>query len=691
MASDVATAYVQIVPSARGISGGIEQAIGGDAAVSSAGASIGGKLTGAIIAAITTAGLGAALGKTLTEGAALEQSIGGVETLFKGSASQVTAAADQAFRTAGVSANNYMEQVTSFSATLLQGLGGDTAAAAGYADKAIVQMSDNANKMGTDMSAIQYAYQGFAKDNYTMLDNLKLGYGGTQSEMARLINDSGVLGDSVKVTADTVKDVPFSSIIDAIGVIQDNLGITGTTAEEAATTLSGSFASMQAAASNVMANLTLGRDVGPALQGLAQTVTTFLAGNLLPAIGNILSALVLQVIPVGTQMLQSLGAGLAQGVPNFLAQALPMVLQFTETLRTNFGDIVDAGIDLLLNLAQGIANGLPTLIEYVPQIVTNIAGLINDNAPKLLAAGLHIIVTLGLGLIQAIPTLIANIPQIIQAVVSVFTAFNWNSLGSNIITMLKNGITSMVSAVQSAGTSIFDAVKNAIANLPATLQSLGSNAITSMANGLKSMLGSVLSAARGILTGIVGIIKGLPGQLWSLAKSAASKLWNAFVVKDWNGLGTNIIQGIINGIGSMAGALWEAATNVAKSALNAIKSFFGIASPSKLMQFEIGPYIPQGLALGIEKNAGYVTDAMDDLGLQSTSRLRSTIAAGTPSVNSVGSQADHAVLDAINAAARTIVQAVQENGGEIVIGDDVIYRSFNRARQSQSIMLGGAY
>lgn len=691
MASDVATAYVQIIPSARGISGGIEQALGGDAAVSSAGASIGGKLTGAIKAAITAAGLGAALGKALTEGAALEQSIGGVETLFKGSASQVTAAADQAFRTAGVSANNYMEQVTSFSATLLQGLGGDTAAAAGYADKAIVQMSDNANKMGTDMSAIQYAYQGFAKDNYTMLDNLKLGYGGTQSEMARLINDSGVLGDSVKVTADTVKDVPFSSIIDAIGVIQDNLGITGTTAEEAATTLSGSFASMQAAASNVMANLTLGRDVGPALQGLAQTVTTFLTGNLLPAIGNILSALVLQVIPVGTQMLQSLGAGLAQGVPNFLAQALPMVLQFTETLRTNFGNIVDAGIDLLLNLAQGIANGLPTLIEYVPQIVTNIAGLINDNAPKLLAAGLHIIVTLGLGLIQAIPTLIANIPQIIQAVVSVFTAFNWISLGSNIITMLKNGITSMVSAVQSAGTSIFDAVKNAIANLPATLQSLGSNAITSMANGLKSMLGSVLSAARGILTGIVGIIKGLPGQLWSLAKSAASKLWNAFVVKDWNGLGTNIIQGIINGIGSMAGALWEAATNVAKSALNAIKSFFGIASPSKLMQFEIGPYIPQGLALGIEKNAGYVTDAMDDLGLQSTSRLRSTIAAGTPSVNSVGSQADHAVLDAINAAARTIVQAVQENGGEIVIGDDVIYRSFNRARQSQSIMLGGAY
>lgn len=821
--TELGKAYVQIIPSAKGISGKIKEALGDAPAQTgeSAGQSLGSRLVSTFKKVIAAAGIGAAISKAVTEGAALEQSIGGVETLFKDSADTIKQYAAVAYKTAGVSANDYMEQVTSFSATLLQGLGGDTAAAAKYANQAIIQMSDNANKMGTDMSAIQYAYQGFAKDNYTMLDNLKLGYGGTQSEMARLINDSGVLGDSVKVTADTVKDVPFSSIIDAIGVIQDNLGITGTTAEEAATTLSGSFASMQAAASNVMANLTLGRDVGPALQGLAQTVTTFLAGNLLPAIGNILSALVLQVIPVGTQMLQSLGAGLAQGVPNFLAQALPMVLKFTETLRTNFGNIVDAGIDLLLNLAQGIANGLPTLIEYVPQIVTNIAGLINDNAPKLLAAGLHIIVTLGLGLIQAIPTLIANITQIIQAVVSVFTAFNWISLGSNIITMLKNGITSMVSAVQSAGTSIFDAVKNAIANLPSALQSIGNNAIqslaggiraltydaqmagvsvfsaiqtavsqlpaallsigknavSSMASGLKSMLGSVLSAARGILTGIVGIIKGLPGQLWSLAKSAASKLWNAFIVNDWNGLGSNIIQGIINGIGSMGGALWEAATNVAKSALNAIKSFFGIASPSKLMQFEIGPYIPQGLALGIEKNAGYVTDAMDDLGLQSTSRLRSTIAAGIPSVNSVGSfvsgivdgftsafkigspsrimrdkvgrwitpgiaegitgsmgclksamtdvrdlvtgqmaglqtgvstalsvdpawavptvspQSSGSVqpvtLDELADLVTLIIQSIRENGGPIIIGDEVIGRANDRYRQNRAIMTGG--
>lgn len=754
MPAKVATAYVQIIPSAQGIGGGIAQALGGDAAATSAGQSIGGKLVSTIKGVIAAAGLGAALGKALTEGAALEQSIGGVETLFKDSADQVIAAADQAYRTAGVSANKYMEQVTSFSATLLQGLGGDTAAAAQYADKAIVQMSDNANKMGTDISAIQMAYQGFAKDNYTMLDNLKLGYGGTQAEMARLINDSGVLGDSIEVTAKTVNDVPFDKIIDAIGVIQDDLGITGTTAQEAATTLSGSFASMQAAAQNVLANLTLGRDLGPALDGLAQTVSTFLVGNLLPAIWNILSALpgalvtfvqslgpqlaaglstlVPQMMTTGAQMLQSLSAGLVQGIPNFLAQALPMVLQFTESLRANFSNIVDAGIDLLLNLVQGIANGLPTLIEYVPQIVTNVAGLINDNAPKLLAAGLQILVTLGQGILQAIPTLIANIPQIIQAIVSVFTAFNWINLGSNIITMLKNGITSMVGAVQSAGTSVFNAVKNAITNLPSTLQgigsnaiqslaggmrallydaqmagasvfsviqtalaqlpstllSLGKNAISSMASGLNSMLGNVVGAAQSILSGIVGAIQALPNRLFALATDAAQRLWNAFIVNDWNGLGTNIIQGIINGIGSMAGALWDAATKVAQSALDAIKSFFGIASPSRLMQLEIGPYIPQGLAIGIEKNAGYVTDAMDDLGLQSTARLRSAIAAGNPQPARADSR-DPDLLAAIYAAAGQIVEAIQENGGDLYIGDGVIGRANARYQADRAILLGG--
>ena len=470
MPSQVATAYVQIIPSAQGIGGGIAQALGGDAAATSAGQSFGGKLVGAIKGVIAAAGIGTALSKAITEGAALEQSIGGVETLFGNAASQVIAAADNAFATAGLSANAYMETITGFSARLLQGLGGDTQAAAALADTAVTDMADNANKMGTSMETITQTYQSLARGNYEMLDNLKLGYGGTQSEMARLINESGVLGDTMVATAENVNSIGFDKMIEAIHVVQTEMGITGTTAMEAETTITGSLRALQASFSNVLANLTLGRDLGPSLNALATTLTTFLTGNLLPAVWNILSALpgalvtfvstlgpqlvsglqtmVPQVLTAGTEFIQSLGDGFVQGIPEFLANALPMVLQFTEQLRANFGTMVDAGIDLLLNLVQGIADALPTLIEYVPQIVSNIAGLINDNAPKILSAGVQVIVTLVKGLINAVPTIIDNIPQIIRAIVDTITAFNWLNLGATVIKTIGNGLVSMAGALK---------------------------------------------------------------------------------------------------------------------------------------------------------------------------------------------------------------------------------------------------
>lgn len=681
----VARAYVQIVPSAEGIKGSITSALGGEA--SSAGSQLGGMLStgikGAVVAGV--AGLGAIIGGALTEGGALQQSLGGVETLFKDSAGQVIAAANEAYRTAGVSANSYMEQVTSFSATLLQGLGGDTAAAASYADKAIVQMSDNANKMGTSMESIQYAYQGFAKDNYTMLDNLKLGYGGTQAEMARLINDSGVLGNSIEVTAETVKDVPFSSIIDAIQVIQDNLGITGTTAKEAATTLTGSFASVKAALSNVLAGLALGQDLGPALNGLATTLTTFLTANLIPAIYNILSALpgtlvtfvtslgpqlaagmqglvsqlstgltttipqmmqsfvtgftnwMPQIVAVGTQMIQQLGQGLVQGIPNFLSQALPLLVEFTTSLRANFSSIVDAGIDLLLNFVQGIANGLPTLIEYVPTIISNIAGLINDNAPKILQAGIQIIVTLVKGLINAIPTIIANIPQIIGAIVDTITAFNWINLGATVIKTLGSGL-------------------------------------LSMANGLKGFMESTLSGA-------IDYLKSLPKQ-----------------ALQW---GKDMLDGFIDGIvGSVGGIV-----NAVKDVGSAIASYLHFSRPDvgPLRNYETWmPDMLTGMAQSIRANLYRITDAMDLVG----SSMRQTLPLD------VNSQAVHALqqddpvrrqprpapqgrsgqsitLDDLTALVTLIIQAIRENGGPIVIGDEVIGRANDRYRQDRAIMTGG--
>lgn len=655
----VASAYVQIVPSAQGIKGSITSALGGEA--DSAGSKLGSMLSTGIKAAVAAgvAGLGAIVGGALTEGGALQQSIGGVETLFGDSASRVISAAENAYRTAGVSANSYMEQVTSFSATLLQGLGGDTEAAAGYADKAIVQMADNANKMGTSMESVQYAYQGFAKDNYTMLDNLKLGYGGTQSEMARLINDSGVLGDSVKVTAETVKDVPFSSIIDAIQVIQDNLGITGTTAKEAATTLTGSFASVKAALSNVLAGLALGQDLGPALNGLASTLATFLTGNLIPAIYNILSALpsalvtfitalgpqlasglstiVPQIMTTGAQMLQSLSAGLVQGIPNFLAQALPLLLQFTTSLRANFSNIVDAGIDLLLNLVQGIANGLPSLIEYVPTIVSNIAGLINDNAPKILQAGIQVIVTLVKGLINAIPTIIANIPQIISAIADTITAFNWLNLGATVI------------------------------------KTLG--------NGLLSMAGSLKGFTQSTFSGALDYLKSLPKQALK-----------------W---GKDLISGFINGITGSIGGLVNAVKNVG----SAIASYLHFSRPDvgPLRDYETWmPDMLSGMAQSIRSNIYRITDAMDFLGgsMRQTLPLDADGQAARamqqdaqfrreprPAPQGRGGQA--ITLDEMTGLVTLIIQAIRENGGPIIIGDEIIGRANDRYRQDRAIITGG--
>ena len=655
----VARAYVQIVPSADGIKGSITSALGGEA--SSAGTKLGSMLSTGVKASLVAgvAGLGAIIGSALTEGGALQQSIGGVKTLFADSANEVIAAANNAYKTAGLSANDYMEQVTSFSATLLQGLGNDTQAAAKYADQAVVQMADNANKMGTSMEAIQYAYQGFAKDNYTMLDNLKLGYGGTQSEMARLINDSGVLGDTIEVTAETVKDVPFSTIIDAIGVIQERLGIAGTAAEEAATTLTGSFASVKAAFSNVLAGLTLGQDLGPALNALATTLTTFLTANLIPAITNILSALpgalvtfvttlgpqlvaglstiVPQMMTAGAQMLQSLSAGLVQGIPNFLAQALPMVLQFTESLRANFSNIVDAGIDLLLNFVQGIANGLPTLIEYVPTIVSNIAGLINDNAPKILQAGIQVIITLVQGLINAIPTIIANIPQIIRAIVDTITAFNWLNLGATVIKTIGNGL-------------------------------------MSMAGALKGFMQSALSGA-------LDYLKSLPGQ-----------------ALQW---GKDLIGGFIDGIIGNVGNLINSVKNVAAT----IASYLHFSRPDvgPLRDYETWmPDMMQGMASSLQANVYRLTDALDLVG----NTMQKYLALDTTGLATRAIQQDAQVRreprsaqrqarsqaitkDDLTALVGTIIQAIQDNGGPVIIGDETIYRSYNRARQSQSIMMGG--
>ena len=294
--TDLGKAYVQIVPSAQGIKASIQEVMGKplEEQADNSGSTFGSMLVSKIKGAITIAGIGKFLSASLTEGGALQQSIGGIETLFGNSANVIKKAAQTAFKDAGVSANTYMEQTTSFAASLVSSCGGNTAKAAEIAKRAMVDMSDNANKMGTDLQDIQNAYQGFAKQNYTMLDNLKLGYGGTKTEMARLIKDASTYKDSQEKLNVSVKDgdMSFSNIANAISVVQDHMKISGTTAEEASTTLTGSFGMVKASVQDFLGALSTGDGVWRTFKNTISSLGTFIGGNLLPMIGNIGSLIV---------------------------------------------------------------------------------------------------------------------------------------------------------------------------------------------------------------------------------------------------------------------------------------------------------------------------------------------------------------------------------------------------------------
>lgn len=457
MAGELATGYVQILPSMGGFKTALEKEVGD----SSEGA---GRKSGSIFSStmkkyISAAAIGGAVFKSLTEGAALEQSLGGIETLYKDHADTVIKYADEAWKTAGVSANSYMEQSTSFAAALLNSLGNDTGKAAEAANTAIIDMADNANKMGTSLESIQMAYQGFARNQYVLLDNLKLGYGGTKGEMERLLADAEKIS-GVKYNIDNLADV-----YSAIHVIQTELGITGTTAKEATTTLSGSFGALKSAATNLIGDLALGRNIAPAMKALSESAGTFLFQNLIPAIGNIFKSL---PVAIGTFLYEGLPqllssaqkflqgfAGAFANSGDIIEKAFEGLVDLSGVILNMSGGIVSAGLKLAENLAQGIAQGLPTVIQSVPTIIGNLADVINTNAPSIVSSGVKIAGTLALGIIKSIPTLVKTIPSIFSALVKVWMALNWANLGKMALTKIKTGIASQ-------GKVIFDAVKSII-------------------------------------------------------------------------------------------------------------------------------------------------------------------------------------------------------------------------------------
>lgn len=600
---------------------------------------IGGAATG-----VATA-FGVMTKKALDSYASLEQNIGGVETLFKNSSQSVIDNAKNAYKTAGLSANAYMETVTSFSASLLQSLGNDTKKAAEYADSAIIDMSDNANKMGTSMELIQNAYQGFAKQNYSMLDNLKLGYGGTSAEMYRLLQDAAQLNEEFANTAKFSIDskghleANFADITKAIHIVQTEMGITGTTAKEASETISGSVSAMKGAFDNFLNGtgspkelaetmVTAGKNV---IKGLSEIVPRLL--ETLPEVKNLIQENLVQafsadtvqrMVESGKNIVMSLLTGMLDSVSNILPVALSLIQFIAEAVTTNvpillqkgyeilqnlingfveaipetlpkildfiqgIGDkiseaapgLIQKGFELLQKLVEGIVTAIPILIAKVPQIITTFANVINDNFPTILAKGVQLLGQLALGILQAVPDLISHIPDIVQAIVAVFTAYNWATLGKNIITFLKNGISSMISAVTSAAKNVQNGIVNTIKNLPSTLSNLGKNAVSKLANAIASGISNIVGKAKNIVSGIK----------------------NAFTSFSWGSIGSNIIKGIANGIAGAVGGLVNAAINAAKSAFNAAKKALGIHSPSRLFRDKIGKMMALGMGIGFEKN-----------------------------------------------------------------------------------------
>lgn len=556
-----------------------------------------GKVAVAGVAAGATA-IGALGAKAVAAYADYEQFVGGVETLFKDSQDQVMDYANNAYKTAGLSANEYMETVTSFSAALLQSLDGDTSAAADKANLAITDMSDNANKMGTDMTSIQNAYQGFAKANYTMLDNLKLGYGGTQAEMERL------LADAEKISGIKYDISSYADIVDAVHVVQTEMGITGTTAEEAASTIQGSFGMMKSAWQNLVTGMAdpdqdlgvlvgnftdsvviAGNNLIPRIQELLPRIveaTTSLIGTVSEQLPAILGTVLPSLVEGATNLVTGLMAALPS-VLSVLADVAPTVINtLVPALIELLPQITQTGIDVIVSLAQGIADALPQLIPAATDAIIKIVEVLTspDNLGNLIDAALAIILALVDGLVDAAPKLIAAVPDIIANLVTAIIV--------NMPKILEAG----VEITMALADGLIKALPELIAAIP--------NLILGIVQGIIDNLPEIIMAGPKIIVALAtGLIEAIPDIVMVIPRLIRSVV-DTFLSFDWGSIGKNIVDGIKNGFVNMWNSFKQTVENVFTGLVDGVKSLLGIASPSKVFA-GIGGYMAEGLGQGFDK------------------------------------------------------------------------------------------
>lgn len=522
-----------------------------------------GKVAAAGVAA-TTSAVGALSKVSLDAYATYEQLVGGVDTLFKDSADQIKAYAENAYQTAGVSANTYMEQATAFSASLIQSLGGDTAAAAEYANQAIMDMSDNANKMGTDIESIQATYQSLMRGNYAMLDNLKLGYGGTKEELERLVSDAE------KLTGQALDPSKFSDVITAIHAVQEEMGITGTTAREASTTIEGSVNAAKAAWSNLITGIAdENADLDTLIGNFVDSAATA-ADNIIPRLAQILAGMgqavqqiapvlatqipqiVTQVLPsmvsAGGTLLIGLVDGLISAIPQLISAAPTVIMSFVSALQESGPSILASGVQMLDMLTSGIENGIPNMVSRLPQVIETVLNFITDNLPAILNKGVEILTSLSNGIINSIPDLIDKLPQIITAI--------YTFIAENLPKISEAGI----EITLHIASGIIGAIPNLVSHLP--------EIISAIVDGIKALMGSVVE------------------------------------------VGADIVRGIWKGISGMAGWLGDQIAGFFGGIVDGAKSLLGIHSPSTVFA-DMGKNMALGLGEGWDNQFGSIKNGIE--------------------------------------------------------------------------------
>jgi phage-related protein len=674
--AELGKAYIQIVPSAKGISGSISSALGGESI--SAGKSAGVNIAGAIKGAIAAAGIGTAIKSALEAGGNLQQSFGGLETLYGEAADAAKKYAVEA-ASAGISANSYAEQAVSFGAALKQAFEGDTVKAAEAANTAILDMADNSAKMGTDITSIQTAYQGFAKQNYTMLDNLKLGYGGTKSEMERLLADAQQLS-GVEYNLDNLGDV-----YSAIHVIQENLGLTGVAAQEASTTFTGSLGAMKAAGENLLANLALGEDIRPALDTLGQTVSTFLFNNLFPMVGNIFKALpdllsglgsmligTLNQISANSDELVQTGIQIVTSLVSAIVEAAPYLVEAAWNLAASLGkalmeaDWATIGTNLLTSIKNSIDLAAGEILGQDTATVDGFLSGITNALPNLLSTGIDFISNVASGIFSALPELITIAGDLVVSFAS-FLLENAPQLldsGFQLLSNLASGLISNLPAIGSAALQVISKL----------LFTIASNAPKILQTGIE-IIGKL----------VVGLIQAIP-KIVAAIPQIINAIKETFGAYDWASIGKNLLEGIKNGILGAVSSVVNAAKEAAESIWNTVKSFFDINSPSGLFEWG-GKMLDYGLAGGIEKNTGIVEDAMDSLNEATVSHLQTEMNV-TPKYENVAGQTTDSKIDSLMSLLDTYLPVLAdgmnvtlEGGAEkifnVVKNENKIYKRMN--------------